>query len=120
MTAKAVIFQDGKFLMVKQQKHGRVFWNFPGGHVEEDETPEEACIREVKEETGLDAEIVRVLRRTDTGFAFVVRPTGGVLQKEDKLLDLAWVGPDEPDKWDDKANRTKHVFLESLMGNGEK
>ena len=29
-------------------------WIAPGGHVELDETPEEAAVREVKEETGLD------------------------------------------------------------------
>ncbi|MEA3450492.1 MAG: NUDIX domain-containing protein, partial [Bacteroidota bacterium] len=30
----------------------------PGGHIEHNETPDEAIIREVKEETGLDVEIV--------------------------------------------------------------
>jgi ADP-ribose pyrophosphatase YjhB (NUDIX family) len=38
MTAKGLIVQDNRFLMVKQQKHGRIFWNFPGGHIEEGES----------------------------------------------------------------------------------
>jgi hypothetical protein len=42
-TAGALIFNDNTVLMVKQAKHGRTFWNFPGGHIEENETPEEAC-----------------------------------------------------------------------------
>ena len=34
-------------------------WLYPGGHVEDTETPDEALVREVKEETGLDIEIGR-------------------------------------------------------------
>ncbi len=33
-------------------------WLYPGGHVEDTETPDEALVREVKEETGLDIEII--------------------------------------------------------------
>lgn len=36
---------------------GETLWGFPKGLVEEGETPEQAAIREVREETGLDAEI---------------------------------------------------------------
>jgi 8-oxo-dGTP pyrophosphatase MutT (NUDIX family) len=32
-------------------------WIAPGGHIELDETPQEAAVREVKEETGLDVEL---------------------------------------------------------------
>lgn len=34
------------------------FWLVPGGHIELNETPDEAVIREAKEETGLDVKIV--------------------------------------------------------------
>ncbi len=33
-------------------------WSFPKGHIENDETPDTAALREVKEETGLDVEII--------------------------------------------------------------
>ena len=36
-------------------------WSLPKGHIEEGETREEAALREVKEETGLDARIVEPL-----------------------------------------------------------
>jgi 8-oxo-dGTP diphosphatase len=36
-------------------------WEFPGGGIELNETPEKALLREVKEETGLNVEIVRLL-----------------------------------------------------------
>ena len=36
-------------------------WGFPGGAVEIGETPQQAAVREVKEETGLDVEIEKLL-----------------------------------------------------------
>lgn len=43
-----------------QHRHGR-YWGFPKGHAEKGEVPEEAAIRELKEETNL--EIVRFLQK---------------------------------------------------------
>ena len=47
--------QEGKVLLQKRGDSGK--WGFPGGAVELGETPEQAAIRELKEETGLDVEI---------------------------------------------------------------
>lgn len=63
--------------MVQQSKHGRVFWNFPGGHIEQNETPEQACIREVREETGYDVSINRLIYKDDQKFTFFVEIIGG-------------------------------------------
>ncbi len=54
--ATTYIVQDGKVLLHKHKKFG--FWLPPGGHMEPNETPEEAALREVREEAGLDAELV--------------------------------------------------------------
>lgn len=45
-----------KLLMVHHRKLNK--WAAPGGHVEPDETPAEAALREIREETGVEAEII--------------------------------------------------------------
>ena len=51
----AVVFNDNKVLIIKH-KYGHI--SFPKGHVEGNETEEETAIREVREETGIDIEII--------------------------------------------------------------
>lgn len=58
----ALMEKEGKYLLVKA-RHGAAkgLWNNPGGHQEEGETLEETVKREVKEETGFDAGIGRLI-----------------------------------------------------------
>ena len=53
--AVAVTVKDGKFLLIKRGIPPRKgMWASPSGFIETGETAEEACLRELKEETGLD------------------------------------------------------------------
>jgi 8-oxo-dGTP diphosphatase len=55
VTAAALIDRDGR-LLVQQRPEGKSMaglWEFPGGKLEPDETPEECLIRELKEELGI-------------------------------------------------------------------
>lgn len=56
-TATAYIFQEEKVLLHRHEKIGK--WLPPGGHIEPNETPHEAALREAKEECGLTIEILR-------------------------------------------------------------
>ncbi len=60
-----VISEEGKFLLIKHKKIGK--WLQPGGHIEMNEDPEEAAIREVYEETGYNVELLgeRIPREDD-------------------------------------------------------
>lgn len=49
-------FDEAKILLMYNKKLKK--WLQPGGHIEGVETPIEACVREVKEETGIDIKIV--------------------------------------------------------------
>ncbi len=62
MVASALIERDGRFLLVNA-KVGmpKGLWNLPGGHLDDGETFSKAVLREAKEETGLDIEILHPL-----------------------------------------------------------
>jgi 8-oxo-dGTP diphosphatase len=62
----AIIEHQGKILAC-QRKRGSSFelmWEFPGGKVEPDETPQQALARELQEELGVKAAICREVYRT--------------------------------------------------------
>ena len=56
------VVKDGRLLLVRRaSRRGRGNWQVPGGFVEQDETIEEAVVREVAEESGVVAEVDGVL-----------------------------------------------------------
>jgi len=61
--AQAVIIQNGRLLMVRHfdLTVREEYWCLPGGGVEPGESPEQAVIRELKEETGVDMRIIKRL-----------------------------------------------------------
>src|SRR3989344_1553218 len=54
-TASVFVVYQNKVLLRFHEKYK--IWVVPGGHIELDETPEDAAIREVKEEVGLDVQL---------------------------------------------------------------
>lgn len=50
-----IVNKDNKILMIKRvKKENNLIWAFPGGKVNNGETPEEACGREIFEETNIE------------------------------------------------------------------
>ena len=62
VTVIALVFiqQDDAILLVRQD-YGEQYWSLPGGAMEPDEPIDEAAVREVREETGLDIRLKRVV-----------------------------------------------------------
>lgn len=59
---RVVIFDENKnILMVRQEHEGRNIWMVPGGGIEDQEDARQAAVREVKEETGLDVSIGKLI-----------------------------------------------------------
>ena len=56
-TASAVVLDDAdRMLLVHHNKIGQ--WLYPGGHIDSNEDPAQAALREVREETGIQAVII--------------------------------------------------------------
>lgn len=79
VVASGVLIEGGKALLIYHEKLG--VWLYPGGHVEEDETPSEAVVREFREETGLEVEPVGP-RRGVSGDDVVEEPLPFVVLRE--------------------------------------
>ncbi len=61
--AGGIVLSEEKILLVKNKKgdsskDSEPWWGYPKGHLEEDEKPSEAAVREVFEETGFEVKIV--------------------------------------------------------------
>ena len=87
--ATAVLIEKGRILLVRQRVSASLSraWSLPGGTLEAGETLEECVIREVKEETGLDVAVERLLYVCDriadghhvVHITFGVKRVGGTL-----------------------------------------
>jgi 8-oxo-dGTP diphosphatase len=110
----AIIVCNGKILLEKRKSEpGRGKWSVPGGLVELGESTEQAVIREVKEETGLDVEnpelidvvnniILDANGKIEYHFVildYFVKLRGGELNAADDAEELKWVALDEVEKY---------------------
>jgi mutator protein MutT len=79
----AVVKRGEKILLVRRAKApGIGKWGFPGGHLEMGETVSECAVRELREETGVEADAVRVL----TAFDFITRDEVGTPTRHYTLI----------------------------------
>ncbi|OUS76122.1 DNA mismatch repair protein MutT [Paenibacillus sp. MY03] len=98
MIAQAVILQNDSLLMVRQYVHrGDIVWNFPGGGIEINETPEMACIREVKEETGIEVKGLYLIHEQNKKYTYLITKFEGQikLDKDNKdnedIIEVKWI-----------------------------
>jgi 8-oxo-dGTP pyrophosphatase MutT (NUDIX family) len=97
-------FRDGSPYVALIATRNRTRWGLPKGAVSPGETPEQAALREVREETGLDAEIIGLLDTIEYFFRagetlvrkkvdfYLMHFTGGVLTPQlSEVDDVEWV-----------------------------
>ena len=109
-----IIVDDQKVLLISSKdENGNIFWSFPKGHQEAGETDFETAIRETKEETNLDVEIIddkpimtSHLVKNDTANKTVLLFLSKLVTKgqqiqaqEDEVENIEWVNFIKADKY---------------------
>ncbi|MEA3306417.1 MAG: NUDIX domain-containing protein [Elusimicrobiota bacterium] len=112
-SAGGIIIDSGKLLLILMNTlGGKKIWTFPKGHLEENETPRAAAIREVREETGYRCGIKKKIFKAyysffKNGFKvdktvdwFIMEKTGerGEVETPDEISDLKWLSISEAEK----------------------
>ena len=99
--AAAVIFnEDNKILLVKLTYQRFHPWGLPGGGLDYSEIPEDAVVREVLEETGLEIGIEKLLlvktwRLDKVGLYYLCKINGGVFQPSDEVSEYGYFTLDD-------------------------
>lgn len=101
--AKGVIRKEDKVLILHKSDVENDVWELPGGRMRFGETAGQTLIREVKEETGFDIEIQRLLDTWDfikgdlhiTGVVFICDITGGEFRISSEHDKYKWAVPDK-------------------------
>ena len=70
--AGVVLIEDGRVSLIERFRDGHHYYVFPGGGVDKGESPEDAAIREMEEETGLRVTVKRELARIHFGLSFQI------------------------------------------------
>ncbi len=108
LTVDVVIENDrGEVLLMRRNTEPfKGTWVLPGGYVEAGETVEQAAVREVKEEVGLDVALTRLLgvystpgrdpRGAVVSVAFSGKVIGGAFQPNDEASGIVWARREEP------------------------
>lgn len=96
--AGLVVNDKEEILLIKSPWRG---WEYPGGMVEPGESLQEALIREVKEETGVDVEVTgfigicKNVEKDVVNIDFVCRYVGGELTTSNESSEVKWVPMEE-------------------------
>jgi ADP-ribose pyrophosphatase YjhB (NUDIX family) len=102
LAVNVAVIHDGKILLTKREDFET--WILPSGGVEEGESLAQAAIRETKEETGLDVELIRLigiysrLGSWSPGYVvlFAAKPVGGEIKcQEGETIAVEWFAFDE-------------------------
>jgi len=135
MVAVGAVIEDeeGRILLVKHKPERGGFWQrkwiCPGGKLELGETIGEGINREIKEETGLEIELVRPLPAFDrivksaggvslhvVYISYVAKLAGGELKVDSDVGEALWVKKDELDSiWKDMHEDTKELLKLARM-----
>ena len=102
--AQCLVHREKRILMVKHRHAGEEWWCLPGGRIEEDETPEQAALRELWEECRVEGAIIRptsvvTFAPDDSYYTYLIEigaqevslGNDPELKEKQILVDIAWI-----------------------------
>src|SRR5688500_8323506 len=110
-SAGGIVLHNGKVLMIKNaalRDPKKAYWGFPKGHIDQGESSKDAALREIKEETRIEAAIVgklgelqyvfsrsgeRIVKHVD--YYLLRYKSGEVEPQELEVLEVKWFEPEE-------------------------
>ncbi|UCH85743.1 MAG: NUDIX hydrolase [Candidatus Latescibacterota bacterium] len=127
--AGVILVEEGRVLLVKRKYEPRVgMWTLPAGFMEMDEDAPTCAVREAKEETNLDVELVRLFdvysafddpRTAVVLVLYLVRRTGGELKCGDDASDARYFDlTDLPQTIAFRAHRTALADVQKQFAAG--
>lgn len=109
IVAAAIILDNHKVLIAQREEGSNMEfkWEFPGGKLEQDETPEECLVREIKEELDMTIEpvdIYKAVRHKHNGkdillLAYICKRIHGE-GRAIECNDFKWISLDELDRYE--------------------
>ncbi|ANY75192.1 ADP-ribose pyrophosphatase [Paenibacillus ihbetae] len=122
LSAAAIVVNDkNELLLIKGPRRG---WEMPGGQVEEGESLSQAAIRETKEESGIDIEIVKFcgifqnIGNSICNTLFLAKPIGGELTRSEESLEVGFFPIEEALRkveWKDFRQRIEYCLKPELQ-----
>ncbi len=108
----AVILNEKKQILITQRAQGRHLagmWEFPGGKIDAEESPEQALVREIREELDIDISVEKLIwhntfsyptKTINIMFYFCKLLSSGEQIKALEVADFKWVYPDDLSEFD--------------------
>jgi 8-oxo-dGTP diphosphatase len=109
IVAAAVVIESGRVLLTRRAEgqHLAGLWEFPGGKLEHGESPEQALVRECREECGIEIKVAEILDVTfhrypekDVLLLFYRCSLVSGEVRHLQVADHAWVAPKELDRYE--------------------
>ena len=119
--AAVVVNERNELLLIKGPRRG---WEMPGGQVEEGESLSQAAVRETKEESGIDIEIIKFcgifqnVKNSICNTLFLAKPIGGELALSSESLDAGFFPIEEAlqkVEWKDFRQRIEYCLKPEMQ-----
>jgi 8-oxo-dGTP diphosphatase len=114
-----VVENNGEYLLAERSRDNK--WEFVGGKVEAGETIEEAALRELKEETGLQAEIIEVNGSYPSAdnpkwelVPILMNSYTRNVELSDEHLQCEWIKPEEIQNYDTLGQKKAFELLDLI------